>query len=458
MKYLNYNNRHICVLYSTATCNLNCKYCYIDKSPVLKKIDAILEESYQGDYYFNFMKEMFPKEKLEKVEIWGGEPTYGFYRLIPTLKKALGYFPNLNNFMFSTNLSTETCVEDILNFIKITEDFPEKNFTFEIQLSLDGPTEINDYNRGQGTTEKFTKNFSKFIFVLGEYLKNHPQISINSWFKPTLDGTNILNLQTKESIINYYKFLENYKTTFDSYNNEHNFSFSPGIPNTACPGAHTTEEGIAFKNFCHLIVEIMKENPTKHYFKWYKDIMPFARRANKKDITLSLHDGCRTCGTGDCILGLLPNNYISGCHNGFVELLGEYKKIAAEKGDTNPELTKEFWDYSAKHNLMLFTKEEYATYEHQVACFYHKDSCFQISEFAAIIKEMAELNQIDSKYKDPGEAVKGAHFIQNTTSSCLRDNLNVTGSKYLQPLGFIRLFLNGAREEIEDYYDLFCAE
>ena len=36
---INEKFRSICVLYLTATCNLNCSYCYIDKSPVLQKID-----------------------------------------------------------------------------------------------------------------------------------------------------------------------------------------------------------------------------------------------------------------------------------------------------------------------------------------------------------------------------------------------------------------------------------
>ena len=37
-------DRFIVVLYLTATCNLNCRYCYIDKSPALQKIDELIEE------------------------------------------------------------------------------------------------------------------------------------------------------------------------------------------------------------------------------------------------------------------------------------------------------------------------------------------------------------------------------------------------------------------------------
>ena len=47
------------VLYINATCNLNCTYCYIDKSSILKQIDDILAKSFETDYYFDFTKEIF---------------------------------------------------------------------------------------------------------------------------------------------------------------------------------------------------------------------------------------------------------------------------------------------------------------------------------------------------------------------------------------------------------------
>ena len=80
------------VLYTTATCNLNCSYCYIDKNPALKRIDDLLDQSFQGDYYFNFAKEMFPNPKnLIEVQIWGGEPTLRLDRSFYTIRKLIGH-------------------------------------------------------------------------------------------------------------------------------------------------------------------------------------------------------------------------------------------------------------------------------------------------------------------------------------------------------------------------------
>ena len=214
----NVNKRHVCVLYLTATCNLKCRYCYIDKSPVLQEIDKLLEDTYKTDYFFTFMKKMFPNPKqLTRLEFWGGEPSYGLPRAIPTVEKALDYYHNLNEFMMSTNLTTDRWWNDFSSFLKILKKYPERKFRFDLQLSLDGPTYINDENRGQGVTELFTKNFSKMIFELETFLKEVPNVRISAHFKPTLDSKTIAHLQTKEALIEYYQFFEHYRAIADKY-------------------------------------------------------------------------------------------------------------------------------------------------------------------------------------------------------------------------------------------------
>lgn len=442
-------NRENCVLYATATCNLACKYCYIDKSPILKDIDKLLEDSFQGDYYFNFMKKMFFQDKLTRIEIWGGEPSYGLKRTLPTILKAIDYFPNLSNFFFSTNLTTNSCIDDIFNFYKsIAEKDLNRNFTFTIQLSIDGPTKINDFNRGVGTTDKFTKNFCQFILKGKDFLNQYNNIQIEAFFKPTLDGTNILSLNTKEKISNYFHFLDQYKIIFDQYSGYNkNFSFSPSIPNTATPSPHTQQEGKAFALMCKNIRELYEENPKRFYY--YSDIMPFYRpKIDSQAIFLNGYSGC---GTGDSVLGLLPNDLISGCHNGFTDLLQDIKTKSTKESNLDSRFFNSK-DYGSRS--LVFTESEYETYEKQMQVFYDKNRKFPIVEMASLIRTLALSGQVDEQYKDYKNAVEAAHFIQERTCSCIRDNINITGSKYLTSMGFIRLFLNGAKEEMEAYDDL----
>jgi sulfatase maturation enzyme AslB (radical SAM superfamily) len=46
-------NLDTAIFYTCGVCNLQCRYCGIDKNPILKKIDDALGESFgDGEYYF----------------------------------------------------------------------------------------------------------------------------------------------------------------------------------------------------------------------------------------------------------------------------------------------------------------------------------------------------------------------------------------------------------------------
>lgn len=444
-------NRYVVVLYLTATCNLNCRYCYIDKSPALNKIDELIEESYKGDYYINFLKEMYPDPKqLIRMEFWGGEPSYGLPRAEKTVRQALNYYPNLKEFFMSTNLTTPTFLEDFYGFLKIFKDYPNREFIFDLQLSLDGPLEINDHNRGKGTTEKFTKNFAKFITEIDKILEDVPNVTILPHFKPTLDSNNIAQLQTKEEIIRYFKFFENYVEASNRQVRSNRWRFGVAMPNTATPSPHTVQDGKNFANFCKLAAELTEENLKNPIFKFYKHVVPFKPLCGRCSFG-GLKNGCGTCGTGNSILGLLPNRLISVCHNGFTDLIGEYKDYLNEHikkygDDIKVTDTAVFTNHSS--SKALYTPEEYSQYEYMMRAF-NNDSIFQTQELSTLIRLYASVGQIDSKYMDETLAKQAAHFIFECTSSCIRDNLGVTGSRYLTQVGFLKLFLNGAKEWME---------
>ena len=50
-------DQSILVFYTTATCNLNCSYCYIDKNPALQEIDNLLDSSKENPILLTELKE-----------------------------------------------------------------------------------------------------------------------------------------------------------------------------------------------------------------------------------------------------------------------------------------------------------------------------------------------------------------------------------------------------------------
>lgn len=454
----NVKSRRGCVLYLTATCNLNCVYCYIDKSPALQKIDKLLDECYKTDYFVDFIKELFPDpQQLVRLEFWGGEPSFGLPRATPTIKKLIEYYPNLHEFMMSTNLTLPNVNDYIFGFIDTLGEYPDREMNFDLQLSIDGPTKINDRNRGQGTTKKFTTNFAKLVTSIDKVLLRNPNVHIDSHVKPTLDDAAIAELQTREDIIAYHKFFDQFQKASDRGSKCDRWFFGTPLPNTAVPSPHTKESGLKFANFCKLTSEILDDQARgDNIFEYPRNIMLFNDpHPEEKHLMHSYCDGCLPCGTGQVVLGVLPNRLISVCHDGFTHLIGEYKDYVKQHLEAQQEnyrvtdLTV-FINSGSDTNKYLYHPEEYELYENIVNCF-SRESRFQIGEYTALIRLCAKLGQIDKKYIDEDKAIEAAHFIFIRTCSCLRDNLDLTGSRYLVQIGFIRLFLNGAKEYIEKW-------
>lgn len=448
-------DRKSLVLYTTAVCNLNCRYCFIDKNPALQSIDKYLDGSFldNQEYYFEFAKRMFLQDKLTQIQFWGGEPFLGMHRAYPTVKKMIEYFPKLEEFMVSTNFVSHCFFEECYGLLNVFKEFPQRKFSISLQLSIDGPTNINDLNRGQGVTKQFICNFTKFITDLQDFNILPENVTLNAHMKPTLDASSIAQLQTKESVIEYFQFFEQFQDTFNGINKRNNLTYRLPIPNTACPSPHTKEEGLQFANYCKLTRLLERENPTAHHFKYYRIITSFTPRCTISYKPGSLSGTCMGhCGNGKMTLGLLPNNMVSCCHNGFVDLISDYKKhVLSNNSEHMDTVTIEKGLFTNQRNSLIFDadSQEFANYEAQLEVFYNSKDTAKLTNIASLILLLANVDQIDAKYKDKREAIQAAQFLMCTTSYCVRDNLGTTGSLYMYPVGLIKLLLNGAREYIE---------
>ena len=434
-------DRDTLVLYTSATCNLNCRYCYIDKNKALVHIDEILEESFKGDYYFNFIKEMFPKiGQLRHIETWGGEPFLRMDRIYETLHKIINHYPFFDSMFSSTNFSFPEWTDQFFGLMEQFAQYPERDFRYSLQLSLDGPEYINDYGRGQGTTKKCLKNFQKLVNMMGYSLPQNVHLDIH--FKPTLDLTSTKMLNSKEKIIEYYQFFESLAEKIWGLNYS-NVTLQLTIPNTACPSPVTKEDGKIFANLCKNCYEIEQEIGS--HLKYYTDITPFRTFNTRKEQTYNYP--YFTCGTGINTVGLLPNKMISTCHSGFVDLISEYKEqMTGNKNQTTLDFN--MWLTEHPYRLTL-TKDKYNIFEKQMSYYTLPATTARLANIVSLINVLAMSGQIDEQYKDQDKALEAGVFIQSHTSYCMRDNYNTTGSLTLAPVGLLKLLLNGAKEYIE---------
>lgn len=443
------NNLNTAILYPCATCNLKCRYCGIDKNLILKQIDDALDQSFKlQDYYENCFKKYFPNRgQLIKIETWGGEPFLHMDRIYNLLHWIINYYPYFDSMFSSTNFSYDSWIEQFLNLMNQLGQYPYRDFKYELQLSVDGPKEINDKNRGNGTTEKCLANYNKLLQELKNgKLPNNIELSIS--LKATLDMDNLYELNSKEKIIKYYQwFEENFYFPFIEANLSDNIKFFNALPNTAVPSPTTKQDGEVFANICKLSREIEQENKTYHYFQSYNNITMFDNDITQQALTYKYNN--HTCGTGINTIGFLPNHMISTCHEGFTHFIQEYNKYASNS-DRLKTSTINFDKFITEQKLP-FCVDEVGFKEHQrkMNMYATENSTARLANITVEIISLAMSGEIDKKFLSPENALKGAIFIQSHTSYCIKDNYNETGSFTTIPTGILKLLLNGAMDYIQ---------
>lgn len=120
----------------TKNCNLNCKYCYVDRSS--KK--NIKSDIAQKALDLGFREALKQKDKTLCIYFIGGEPLTAY----DTIERCVLYAENANKeygltLIYSITTNALLLNESIINFFK--------KYRFELKISIDGNKEIHDLNR-----------------------------------------------------------------------------------------------------------------------------------------------------------------------------------------------------------------------------------------------------------------------------------------------------------------------
>lgn len=209
-------------LLMTNTCNLNCKYCYVEKNiGKIKTIDI--------NFAKNGIKDYFQNNNSPAIRFFAdGEPTLAFKEI----KLLKDYAQSISNKKVIFEIQTNGCFnEEIRNWLAENMDI--------IFISLDGPPEINNKLRGNSDlVEDNLKFLAKFKnLTLGvratiTSLNNDKQIELINYLKEL--GVNILFVdlvfakvgeETTDIGVDYKKFIDKYLEAYE-YSKNKNFFYS----------------------------------------------------------------------------------------------------------------------------------------------------------------------------------------------------------------------------------------
>jgi len=187
-------------VFAASSCNLNCKYC-IEKDCKMEPI------SHPQGYlkYINKVKSLNPnnKDTITSIELWGGEPLIGLDDFIFYLSDFYREFPNINTIQISTNFTLPNSAE-LINTLSARLYTFNPEARIKLQISIDGPQWINDFNRGEGTTQKILNN----IALLDMQYNNIDIVTNSVLYTKGLYG--IVSYELMEDWFNF--FLNNFPT------------------------------------------------------------------------------------------------------------------------------------------------------------------------------------------------------------------------------------------------------
>lgn len=412
---------------TTAQCPNNCKYCYISKDRVMKRVHQEVVDDLRSGVYVSRLKELYG-DNLTDLGFWGAEPVLTLDEVIPLLPELSQVFPKLRKVNFSTSMI------DYKSIFRFAQAIAQVGLNLGVQVSLDGPAFITDTNRFRGAAEIIPNNLFNLLSLLQDSKAN-----VEFHWKATLDINNIREMKDDPAKVDeYFNFFKQLNERIDRENGNENIKFHKGsfIPTLAVPGKYTSDDGRDFAGFIKLLRE-------KGYRTVYTDRI--LRLIDFED-ELGPKKGMFTCSGGDSNRGVSDSYHI--CHRTFY--LDDDRCVGA--------ILKKNWDYTHYQKGTLDLVREYfivgrgdnaamARFQYALRS-YHDFWRAQVGYIKAMMKELALAGQASHEYLDNDELSTFFALFVDTCLGCPVENLLNTGCLHLTPISLLRMFGNGAFREI----------
>ena len=430
-------------LFSAGFCNLNCSYCYIPKTPMLKEIHKKIIEKIESGQFLKELQELFGKD-LTSIAHWGTEPTLTIRYFKAFYNDAIKIFPKLNKLSLSSNFMTNP--DNLIKFI--TEDLTtERPLELRIQISIDGPEWITDKNRGLGTTDLIRSHVIEAIKEISSRNKTH---TIDFHVKPTIGSDDILVLSNIDKLSEYYLFFDDLLRTWSEQIVGKKTTLSNNCdPTIVLPYNYTTADGNNFSNLTKNQV-CLKQNkyktitlPESNYYTRLKNKLPFLKEFFTKQKMF-------TCSSGDSMIGINENPFsINSCHRTFFIDHPEYEEsVEHHKLD---ELTMN--GVQLGRNKLLLQRHRCDSLDNSstIKMLYNNRAYNDFTKHkqsmgVSMAMELAKCGQISKCYANESLAYLLAMLVQ--TTDCPMDNVVTSGSSLIPSLPMYRLFGNGAAENM----------
>ena len=175
-------------IYFSDACNSNCQYCIIQD--LEHNNNMAIRQALEDNTFVTYARKVLTPE-TNSIGFWGKEPTINGQYFSKFITNILDYSPYIQYVILSTDGQSLSLFQNFIAPLYCYCNSHKRKIIFVIQFSLDGPPDLQDKYRGEGSVQKCLNTI--------EYIYNNFNFS-NKYLR--------LRLLTK-SIINGYE-IENY--------------------------------------------------------------------------------------------------------------------------------------------------------------------------------------------------------------------------------------------------------
>lgn len=427
---------------SSAACNLNCSFCYLNKNKAYSEFNQWIREGFKNKTYIKNAYETVLALNANPcdvniVQFWGGESLYQIQDIIDNISEIYLYFPKVNTFKVSTNFLID--IEKLFELFQTIDNITKVFTTFSLQLSIDGPGKIAQEGHNVDF-EIYKKNYSHLMSLINSTKFQYLNIDIN--INGTLNKYTYLeyfnNLQKMEEYMFFMNDFCNYCKNL-TLNKSCSFNFDFVFPRASLPSdTDTTEYGANYGQVEYLWEKVKGKHNLQEQIK-----VPFFEASCSFRLKQNLFNANEECSELRNGITILPDGTICECSSTFILNSKSYQN-ELKKNNQEKELLHAIRSGKLNFNPRTASLKELEKYQWNVREGYKNSYSTIISLSIATCLELAKSGQIPSYYLQNKEQLLKDILSISSFNSCTRENLRSTGISYMLSPGTFRRYFNGA--------------
>lgn len=240
-------------IYFSDACNSNCQYCIMRE--LEHNNNTAIRQALEDNSFVSNVRHVLTPETTS-IGFWGREPSVNGAYFSNFIYNLLDYSPYIRYIVIPTNGQSDNFYEDFIAPLYCYCNSHKRKIILMIQFSLDGPADLQDRHRGEGSSDKCVHTI-KHICKTFPFSNKYLRLRLST--KSTITGYELENY----SFSTHNKFMTNlYFDTKKYFIRKDDCKIGITGITLEVPGNYTVTQGKALVNWRDYFLIVNERQPT----------------------------------------------------------------------------------------------------------------------------------------------------------------------------------------------------